>query len=140
MMILILLTTLVFAQTVSQPTKKEPPGKLSGVILDAGNARVPKAKIVVERKGFRDEAISADDGTYEIDLPVNSYTITVVRDGFYPTWVAGVQIRSDAVTKLNVVIRGISVDDQLFSLGEEISTETAVPNNSVELRRPKSKP
>ncbi len=137
-LVLILLTSLALdVQTVSQQTKQEPLGKLSGLILDPGNARVPKAKILVERDGFCREGISADDGSYEIELPVNSYTVTVTRDGFHPAPKADVQIRADGVTIHSVVIKGIRIEENVFL--EELSTESAVPINSVELRRRKPK-
>jgi len=112
-----------------QTTAREPLGKLSGLILDPGKACVPKAKIVVERDGFRREGMSADDGSYEIELPVNSYTVTATRDGFHPAREADVQIRADGVTSLNVVMKGIHSEENIFL--EELSTESAVPNNSV---------
>ncbi len=138
-LLVILLTSLVLnAQTASQPTKSEPLGKLSGLILDSGNARVAKAKITIEREGFRRELVAADDGSYEIDLPVNSFTVTITSDGFSSTCVTGVQIRSDAVTNLNVSIKAMEMLEELWFL-EEVSTETAVPNNTIELKRPKRK-
>ena len=135
----ILLTSLVLnAQTVTQPTKSEPLGKLSGVIRDSGNARVAKAKITVEREGFRREVITADDGSYVIELPVNIFTVTITSDAFYPTRVVGVQIRADAVTDLPVVLRTIEALENLV-FPEEVSTETVVPNNTIELKKPKRK-
>lgn len=135
----ILLTSLVLnAQTVTQPTKSEALGKLSGVILDSGGARVAKAKVTVEREGFRREAIAADDGSYEVDLPVNSFTVTFTSDAFYRARVIDVQIRADAVTKLDVGLKAIEVlEDLVFQ--EEVSTETVVPNNTIELKKPKRK-
>jgi Carboxypeptidase regulatory-like domain len=138
-LVLVLLTSLALsAQTVSQQTKSEPQGKLSGLILDVGDARVPRAKIVVEREGFRREAIAADDGSYEIELPVNSYTLTATGYGSQPTREAGVQIRADTVTSLNLVVKWYALEE--FGGVEELSTETAVPNNTIELKKPKAKP
>jgi hypothetical protein len=135
----ILLTGLVLnAQNDTQPTKSEPLGKLSGVIRDSGNARVAKAKITVEREGFRREVIAADDGSYVIELPVNIFTVTITSDAFYPTCVVGVQIGADAVTDLPVVLRTIEALENLV-FPEEVSTETVVPNNTIELKKPKRK-
>jgi hypothetical protein len=139
-LVLILLTSLaVDVPTGSQQTKPQPLGKLSGLILDPGNARVPKAKIIVEREGFRREAISAADGSYEIELPVNSYAVIAIRDSFHPTREADIQVRTDKITNLDLVIKGIHVEENLLHREEEVSTETVVPNNSVELRRLKPK-
>ena len=135
-LVLILLTGLAIdVQTASQQTKQEPLGKLYGLVLDSGNARVAKAKIVIEREGFRREVIAADDGRYEIELPVDSYSVTAMRYGFQPTRVAGVQVRANDVTSLDIVITGILIHEGVVE--QELSTETAVPNNSIELRKPK---
>src|ERR1700752_4660161 len=116
--VLIVLTSVaVVAQTVSPPTKSEPLGKLSGLILDPENARVAKAKIIVERVGFRREVVAADDGSYEIDLPVNRYTVIATSDGFQPTREADVQIRSAGVTSLNMIIKAGLIEEHLVFEG-----------------------
>ena len=87
-------------------------GKLVGLVLDINEARVPAAKIIIVSKGFRLEAVSAEDGSYEIALPEGKYNITVLRDDFYPFRKAGVQIQPNVTTKLDVTLKGRRVDEE----------------------------
>jgi hypothetical protein len=100
------------AQTVSQSPAPEASGKLSGLILDPGEARVVGAKIIVEAKGFRREVISNDDGGYEVSLPEGKYKVRVELDGFYPSGKKTVRISSNATTKLDVTLKGIRNDPE----------------------------
>ena len=72
---------------------------------------MPGARIIVESKGFRREVISADDGSYEIDLPEGKYKIRVERDGFYTSRKKTIRISSNAPIKLDVTLKGIRSDE-----------------------------
>ena len=85
-------------------------GKLAGLILDIGEARVPKAKVIVEAKGFRRETVSADDGSYQIELPEGKYKVSVIRDDFYPFSKECVRIMPSVTTQLDVTLKGRRVD------------------------------
>lgn len=136
--LLLFIWVVVDAQVVSQQPQSKAMGKLSGLILDRGDARVPKAKIVVERKGFHREMISADDGSYEIELPVDSYTVTVAQVGFRPSRNSDVQIRSNSLTTFNIVMNEIVFDEKLVPLKElELSRETEIPKTYIQLKKPK---
>jgi len=136
--ILLLITWLVIdAQIVSQQPQSETTGKVSGVILDRGDARVPKAKIIVERKGFRSELISEDDGRYEIELPVGSYTITVTHVGFHASQNTDVEIRSNSQTTFNVVMKENVFDENLVPLQEIELPATEIPKTYIQLKRTK---
>ena len=87
-----------------------PQGTLAGMVLDPGKARVPRAKILLEAKGFKREITSADDGTYSIDLPEGKCKIRVERDGFYPFQKNGLRIVSGGLVRFDVVIKGIRND------------------------------
>jgi hypothetical protein len=50
-----------------------------------------------------------------------------------------VQIRSDAHTTLNVIIKGTQIGEDLVPL-EELHTETVVPNTTIQLRKLQDKP
>jgi len=135
---LVLFTWLVLdVQVISQQPKTEAMGRMSGLILDRGNACVPRAKIVVEGEGFQSEVISEDDGRYEIELPVGSYTITVTRVRFYRSRNADVKIRSNSLTTLNVVMKEIVFEENLVPLKEvELSMETEIPKTYIQLKKP----
>ena len=136
---LLLLTWLVIdAQVVFPQARSEAIGKISGLILDRGDARVPKAKVVIERKGFHREMISEDDGRYELELPIGSYTVTVTREGFHPSRNTDVRIRSTSLTTINVVMKEIVIDEDLVPLKEvKIVLETEIPKTYLQLRKPR---
>lgn len=100
------------AQAVGQSPAPEASGKLSGLILDPGEARVVGAKIIVEAKGFRREATSADDGSYELVLPEGKYKVRVELGGFYPSNKKTVRISSNTMTKLDFTLKGIRNDPE----------------------------
>ena len=77
-------SSLLHAKQNTQSSSSIPAGKLMGLILDAGEARVPAAKIIVENECFRREVTSAAEGSYEVDLPEGKYKIRVESVGFYP--------------------------------------------------------
>jgi len=113
-------------------------GRMSGLILDRGDARVSKAKIVVEREGFHREIFSEEDGRYEIELLVGTYTITVTQVGFQPSRNADVQIRSNSLATFNVVMKEIVFDKNLVPLKEvELSMDTEIPKTYIQLKKPK---
>jgi hypothetical protein len=137
--ILVLFTWLVLdAQVISQQPQSEAMGRMSGLILDRGDARVSKAKIVVEREGFHREIFSEEDGRYEIELLVGTYTITVTQVGFQPSRNADVQIRSNSLATFNVVMKEIVFDKNLVPLKEvELSMDTEIPKTYIQLKKPK---
>jgi hypothetical protein len=98
------------AQSVGQSPAPETSGKLSGLILDPGKARVAGAKIIIESKGFRREVTSADDGSYALVLPEGKYKVRVELGGFYPSRKKTIRISSNTTTNLDVTLKGIRVD------------------------------
>ena len=99
------------AQPIVQSPSSVTGGKLSGLILDPSEARVPGARIIVEGKEFRRDVVSADDGSYAIELPEGKYKVRVMLDGFYPSRKKTVRISSNVTTKLDVTLRGIRNDE-----------------------------
>ena len=132
--LLLLSSKVLHAQSVRNSHSQRAVGKLSGVVFDSGAARVPGAKIIIEAEGFRQEIVSTDDGSYEIDLPTGAYTVTARGAGFYPSRNCCVQIQSDAHTTLNLFIKGILIGEDLVPF-EELRTETGVPNTTIQLRK-----
>jgi hypothetical protein len=110
-LVVITLSLVLKAQTVSQSSSPEAHGKLSGLVFDPGEARVVGAKIIIETKGFRREVITADDGSYEIALPEGKYKVRVELGGFYPSRKKTVRISSNATTRLDVTLKGIRNDE-----------------------------
>ena len=99
------------AQASTSPlTQSTPPakgfGRLKGFVLDRGGARTPAAVIVIEAENFGKESGYTEDGSYQVDLPADSYRVTVRSDGFYPLRQARVRVRAGTTTTLNFRLRG----------------------------------
>ena len=137
--LLLLSSEVLHAQSVQKSPSQRVAEKLSGVVFDSGDARVPGAKIIIEAEGFRREIVATDEGSYEIDLPAGTYTVIAKGAGFYPSRHCCVQIRSDAHTTLNLIIKGILIGEDLVPL-EQLRTETVVPNTTIQLRKLQDKP
>lgn len=134
--LLVLMTVLILqAQSVDQQAMSKSTGKLSGLILDSGNARVPGAKIRVEREGFLLQIVSDENGHYEIDLPSDVYTVTATHDEFYPSPQLLVQIRSKALTRLNLILSELRLEEDLGPV-EELRTDKEVPVTTIQVREP----
>jgi hypothetical protein len=77
---------------------QNPTGSLKGDVLDASGARIPSAKVVVERSGFLRNAAADKDGEFRIDnLPPGTYELTVNAPGF-------VAAKSDVVVTVSAVL------------------------------------
>ena len=119
------------AHSAGQPQSK---GKLSGAVVDIHAARISKAKLNIRGTDFHRELTCGDDGSYEIDLPVGNYKLTVSADGFSPRDVA-FEIRSNSVTELDVALDWIVMDrDFVFHDEQPLRTDTPVLNATIQLR------
>lgn len=56
--------------------------KITGVVLDANDARIASATIRIENARFSREIQSTDEGNFEFELPEGTYQITIEKDGF----------------------------------------------------------
>jgi len=55
---------------------------ISGVVLDANNARIVDTVIKIENAKFRRRVKSDDEGSFRIELPPGDYRITAEHSGF----------------------------------------------------------
>ena len=100
------------SMSMIQTSSSAPSGKLAGLVLNAGEARVPAARVIIEAKGFRREVTSDDEGNYEIELPAGKYKIHAERDEFYPSKKKSVRVNSNSTTKFDIILKvGRVVDD-----------------------------
>ena len=97
-------SSIFMAQPVSGQHKDPAPGTLSGLILQPDGTTWAGARITVERKGFRREILSANDGSYAIDLPKGKYKVSVRALGFYPSRERVVELRSKVTTKVDITL------------------------------------
>jgi hypothetical protein len=100
------------AQSISQSPTSTQTGKLTGYTLDSHKSSVAAAKIIVESKGFRREAISDEEGHYEIDLPEGKYKVRAEHAWFYPTRWKSVRVSSGVTAHLDITFKvGKSADE-----------------------------
>jgi hypothetical protein len=112
---LAIIVTFVFAITSPAQTPKVERNRLGAVkgrILDESGAIVTGARIVIERKAFRKEVRSDDEGYYEARLPVGKYKVGIPEgDGWYASGRKTIVIKhKDAIH--NMVLKGIRVDSE----------------------------
>jgi hypothetical protein len=107
--LILLILTVSFAQTSA--VKRKPVGKLSGLVLDEGDARVVNVKIIIKGKKFRRVIKSNDEGQFEIWLPKGRYEIRVPEEnGWYGSKHKQLHIIPQKTVKHNFVLRGIRQD------------------------------
>ena len=58
------------------------PGKLVGMIVDANEARIATAKILITGHGLTREVPVDEEGFFQIDLPQGRYSVTITANGF----------------------------------------------------------
>jgi hypothetical protein len=86
-------------------------GKLSGLVLDEGDARVVNVKIIIEGKKFRRVIKSNDEGQFEIWLRKGRYEIRVPEEnGWYGSERKQLYINSNKTFTHNFVLKGIRQD------------------------------
>jgi hypothetical protein len=59
-------------------------GQVTGTVIDLNDARVAGANITVEGEGLTRTTVTAEDGTYRLELPAGTFRIRVARTGFCP--------------------------------------------------------
>jgi len=81
-------------------------GRVEGTIFDANEAVVPNAKVIFQADGLKREAVTNEEGYYEIELPVGIYRVTTNSTGFCPSQRASfrVQPSSDTLMDLTLVV------------------------------------
>ncbi len=95
-----------------QRSSAAPVGKLAGLVLDAGEARVVAARVIIESKGFRREVTSDNEGNYEVELPEGKYKIHAERADFYPSKKKSVRVNSNSTTRFDIILKvGRAVDE-----------------------------
>ena len=98
---------LVCCLTVNALAQKAPSGgngKLAGMVSDPLGVHVSGARIVVKGRRLKRELWSKADGTYSIDLPAGTYSVSFDQPGFLRVR-KRVKIERGAVVKHDVVFR-----------------------------------
>ena len=86
-------------------------GKVSGRVLDKQSAVVPRARVVIISKNFRQEVRSNDQGFYEAHLPEGKYKIEIpAADGWYGSGRKSIKVDANVPVTRNFVLTGVRMD------------------------------
>ena len=107
--LIISIVSLAAAQSKVSLPALDSNAKLSGLIVDEGDARIAAAEIVIEGKGFRRVLTSNNDGSYSVQIPQGKYKVVVQRSGFYVRTIT-VKLKTNESKRLDVRLKGIRVD------------------------------
>jgi hypothetical protein len=92
----------LLAQTHSLGPRAE--GNIKGLVLDPRNSRVAGAKITLENKSYRVEALSNDEGAFELKVPAGEYQLKVEGEGFEVYIKKRVRIKADKTETISVAV------------------------------------
>jgi hypothetical protein len=93
-----------------------PTGSISGIVTDPQQAAVPKAslKATNETNGAVRHSETGKSGAYSLALlPPGTYTIEVQKEGFRTVSLPGIEVRVDAVVRLDVSLELGTVQENL---------------------------
>jgi hypothetical protein len=96
-----------------------PQARLKGVVADSNQARVSKAKVIVEGEFSKAVVITNDDGTYSVDLAPGLYSLTVISPGFCSLMRARFELRPLTDVEMNLTLVDCALDN-VMTLRNEI--------------------
>lgn len=68
---------------------------VTGSVTDLNGAGIPAAEVTITGQGFREVAITNEDGVYSIPVPAGTYSITAVGVGFAKTDAVSITVQPD---------------------------------------------
>lgn len=77
-------------------------GKIIGVILDANDARVVNATVLIDNGKVKREVKSGEEGEFEVWLPAGRYRITVEANGFRRFVHPPVKVKAKVTKTINI--------------------------------------
>jgi hypothetical protein len=83
---------------------------VAGVVLDVNNARVARATVTIESKGFSKALITGDSGEFEASLPAGEYWFTVDANGFCKFESELLRVRPNMTEMMNVHLEVMVMD------------------------------
>ncbi|HBB97993.1 MAG TPA: TonB-dependent receptor, partial [Blastocatellia bacterium] len=116
-------------------------GRISGTVKDGNGSAVPNANVTITNAATNliRTATTDEDGFYTAtNLPVGTYTILVVRDGFKKTQQAGVVLAADArlTQDMTLEIGQLTETVQISSsVGETVNTTSGEVARVVDQRQ-----
>src|SRR5262249_48290750 len=112
-------------------------GRISGTIRDPKGGAIPNANVTITNTATNLErtAMTDDDGFYTAtNLPVGTYRILVVRDGFKRTEQSGIVLAADARVTADVTLEVGQLTETVqiaTSVGETINTTSGELERTV---------
>jgi hypothetical protein len=101
-----------------------PAGKLVGVLSDsATGAPLAGARVEVATKDKDYVAGTKPDGTFELALPVGTYTVRIIEDTHEPIEVSNVRVEKDGETKLNRNLKPLG-NEQVIAVTVEANKDS----------------
>ena len=70
--------------------------RIVGVVLDPNGARIAHAAVRIENAASSREAYTSDEGSFEVELPAGTYTITVEAEGFHKVELTSFRAKANA--------------------------------------------
>jgi len=85
---------------------------LRGVLIDfISGARVPRATILFESAGLTRTVVSTEDGSYQAQLPIDVYRISVRRLGYCSSRRAAVQLQASSDTRFDFILVPCAIEN-----------------------------
>jgi hypothetical protein len=97
---------------------------LGGVVTDSNEARLAKAKLIIERNHTATTVVTNDDGTFEADLSPGIYQITVGAQGFCRTTRAEFELKPSDSATLNFVLVDCALEYTLTFEGDKFKNDS----------------
>lgn len=101
----IFVTLLALASALSVPAGGGRKSRIAGVVLDPNGARIASAAVRIENAGAQREALTGDEGSFEVELPAGTYRITVEAQGFKKFVLPSFRARADRRESLKVSMK-----------------------------------
>jgi hypothetical protein len=100
---------LVFALFVfvpqSVPAQSVQTSRILGTVVDANNARIAGALVIVESTHLRRELETNDEGNFLVELPPDNYKISVEKAGFKKFVLSSFQTKKDSQHEVTVRLK-----------------------------------
>src|SRR3989442_705977 len=128
------LAAIVFLFALNSTVRtQEATGKIIGTVTDPQGAVVSGATVTVTNTGVLSRQISRetttnDEGAYQVfSLPIETYQITIERQGFKKFVSVGSKLEINQVLRVNAVLEVGSTAEIVNVVGQAASVETVNP-------------
>lgn len=118
-------------------------GSITGSVIDQGGTPQSNASVTIENmaNGYTRSLRASGDGQFRFSrLPVGSYRVSAIKEGYDPAVISDVRVTIGASTSVNLVLPGGTIEEiivtQSMMTGIDVtSTESALNIDFAELQR-----